>query len=92
MSFWTALVVIVAIWGFVQIVTSRRGHRGWKRHGHGHGHGHGEDQAIAASQPDPEARREIEELRERIKVLEQITVDGREAKAIADEIERLRDR
>lgn len=86
MSFWTALVVIAAIWGFVQIVTQRRGHRRLKRHGHG------DNQAIDASQPDPEARREIEELRERIKVLEQITVDGREAKAIADEIERLRDR
>ncbi len=90
MSFWTAVVVIVAIWGFVQIVTSRRGHRGWKRHGHGHGHDDGD--AIAAPPPDPEARREIEELRERVKVLEQITVDGREAKAIADEIERLRDK
>lgn len=88
MSFWTAIVVIVAIWGFVQIVTSRRGHRSWKRHGHGHD----DRDVIAASPPDPETRREIEELRERVKVLEQITVDGREAKAIADEIERLRDR
>lgn len=84
MSFWTAVVVIVAIWGFVQIVTSRRDHRRWKRQGEG--------EAIQTSPPDPEARREIEDLRERIKVLEQITVDGREAKAIADEIERLRDR
>lgn len=92
MSFWTAIVVIVAIWGFVQIVTSRRGHRGWRRHGHGHGHGHDDGDAIASAPSDPEARREIEELRERVKVLEQITVDGREAKAIADEIERLRDK
>ena len=90
MSFWTAVVVIVAIWGFVQIVTHRRDRRWLKRRRRGPGHGDGE--AIAASQPDPEARREIEELRERIKVLEQITVDGREARAIADEIERLRDR
>jgi hypothetical protein len=89
MSFWTAIVVIVAIWGFVQIVTSRRDYRRWKRHEHG---AHEDGQTIAAAQPDPEARREIEELRERIKVLEQITVDGREARAIADEIERLRDR
>ncbi|RXZ65478.1 hypothetical protein [Pelagerythrobacter rhizovicinus] len=86
MSFWTAMVVIVAIWGFVQIVTSRRDQRRWKRRRSADG------DAIAASPPDPEARREIEELRERIKVLEQITVDGREAKAIADEIERLRDK
>ena len=86
MSFWTAAVVIVAIWAFVQIVTSRRDHRRLDRHGDDKGN------AISASPPDPEARREIDELRERIKVLEQITVDGREAKAIADEIERLRDR
>ena len=86
MSFWTAVVVIVSIWGFVQIYTHRHDHRRWKRHDRD------DDQPIAAPQPDPEARREIEELRERIKVLEQITVDGREARAIADEIERLRDR
>ena len=41
---------------------------------------------------DPDGQRELQELRERVKVLEQITVDGREAKAIADEIERLRDK
>jgi len=84
MSFWTALVVIVAIWGFVQIVTSRQAHRR-RRHGEP-----GTD--LAAPRPDPGTQRELEELRERVKVLEQITVDGREAKAIADEIERLRDR
>ena len=40
---------------------------------------------------DPERDREIEELRERIHILEKITVDGREARAIADEIESLRE-
>ncbi|MEW4449814.1 hypothetical protein [Qipengyuania sp. JC766] len=40
---------------------------------------------------DPEVQRELDELRDRVKVLERITVDGREAKAIADEIEALRD-
>jgi hypothetical protein len=84
MNFWTALVVIVAIWGFVQLVTARRARR---RHRHGEP---GTD--LTAPQPDPGTQRELEELRERVKVLEQITVDGREAKAIADEIERLRDR
>lgn len=37
-------------------------------------------------------KREVEDLRERIKVLEKITVDDRSTKQIADEIERLRDK
>ncbi|MGV2495239.1 hypothetical protein [Pelagerythrobacter aerophilus] len=84
MNFWTALVVIAAIWGLVQVMSARHGRR---RHRHAD---RGND--LAAPQPDPGTQRELEELRERVKVLEQITVDGREAKAIADEIERLRDR
>ncbi|MCR2833117.1 hypothetical protein [Parerythrobacter lacustris] len=41
---------------------------------------------------DPETERELEALRERVKVLERITVDNREASSIADEIEKLRDK
>lgn len=82
MSFWTAVVVIVAIWGFVQLVRARHG---YTSHG-------GRHRDAAVPQADAATRRELEELRERVKVLEQITVEGREAKAIADEIERLRDR
>lgn len=41
---------------------------------------------------DPETERELEALRERVKVLERITVDNREARSIADEIEKLRDK
>ncbi|WP_370187620.1 hypothetical protein [Qipengyuania sp.] len=46
---------------------------------------------------DPEAQREIENLRERIKVLERIATEGnsldaRETKRIAAEIEALRDK
>ena len=49
------------------------------------------------SQDDPAARREIEDLRERIKVLERIATDGnsvdaRETQRISREIEALRDR
>lgn len=40
---------------------------------------------------EAELKDEVEELRERVKVLERITVDGREARAIADEIEKLRE-
>ncbi|AKM07647.1 hypothetical protein [Pelagerythrobacter marensis] len=84
MNLWTAIVVIVAIWGIVQIFRTRREDRRERRRG-------GHDHATGTPPGDAEARREIEDLRERIKVLEKITVDGREAKAIADEIERLRD-
>lgn len=82
MSSW-AIVAIVAIsvWGFIQLVQMKHGGRHWH-----------DKRDEAPPQIDTEAKRELEELRERVKVLEQITVDGREAKAIADEIEKLRDR
>lgn len=59
------------------------------------------DEADAHSQqrlsPDPDAQREIAELRERIKVLERIATDANsteslEIKAISAEIEKLRDK
>lgn len=46
------------------------------------------------SQPSPrelELQKEVEDLRERIQVLERIATDGRPAKALAAEIESLRD-
>lgn len=80
MSSW-AIVAIVAIgvWGVVQMVKARHGITTDKQ---------GNETRLP--QDDPEARKELEELRERVKVLERITVDGREARAIADEIESLR--
>ena len=89
MSGW-AFVAIVAIvvWGIVQLSRSRR------RADHGPserepGHTSTEDRT------DPEAQREIEELRERIAVLERIATDGnsldaKETQRIAAEIEALR--
>lgn len=80
MSFWTAIVLIVLIASIASVMRSRgRGGRLLERH---------EDTSKVGR--DEEAQREIEELRERVKVLERITVDGREARAIADEIESLR--
>ena len=41
--------------------------------------------------PETEAlRREVQDLRERIKVLERIVTDGRASRELADEIEKLR--
>lgn len=43
-----------------------------------------------AHQREAELQREVEDLRERIKVLERIATDGRGAAALANEIESLR--
>ncbi len=81
MSFWTAAVIIVAIWAVVKTYQAKHGIVSDER---------GNETRHALD--DRETQRELEQLRERVKVLEQITVDGREAKQIADEIERLRDK
>lgn len=39
-----------------------------------------------------EREREVQELRERVKVLERIATDGRETRLLSDEIEKLRDK
>lgn len=88
MSFWTAVVIIVAIISVTEMVKSR--HR--SRAGITRDHMGAETLAGSA-----EAQREIEELRERIKVLERIATDGnsldaRETKRISAEIEALRDK
>ena len=83
MSSW-ALVAVVAIivWGIVQLSRQRR-----LRGGHD----------APPKQSDPATQQEIEDLRERIKVLERIATDGnsldsQETKRIAAEIESLREK
>ncbi|MEE4200374.1 hypothetical protein [Erythrobacter sp.] len=91
MSLWTAAVVIVAIWAFVQIWTRRNDRDlGVTRDEDGN--------PVFAPPRDDEAdatRREIEQLRDRLHVLERIATDGnnpdaRERARIAAEIEALR--
>lgn len=90
MSIGTAMVIIVAIWAFVQIYAARRDERqGIARDE--------DDNPVPLVRDDPAARSEIESLRERIKVLERIATDGNTASAnetrrISQEIEALRDR
>ena len=88
MSSW-AMVAIVAIivWGIVQSgkARSRRGEKGAKR----------DERAL--EQNAAQAQNELDDLRERIKVLERIATDGnsldaQETKRIAAEIEALRDK
>ncbi|MGE5952231.1 MAG: hypothetical protein ACM308_01210 [Qipengyuania vulgaris] len=88
MSSW-AMVAIVAIivWGIVQS-SKARSRRGKDSVNH--------DEQVSG-QNAAEARREIEDLRERIKVLERIATDGnsldaQETKRIAAEIEALREK
>ena len=80
MSFWTAVVLIVLIGSIASVFRSRASTSARSSQ-------QNDRQALEDKQ---EAQREIEELRERVKVLERITVDGREARAIADEIDSLR--
>lgn len=90
MSFWTAAVVIVMIWGLVTVYTRRHdGTLGVTRDEDGN--------PVFAPREDAASRREIEELRERIKVLERIAIDSdtlsaTETRRISQEIDALRDR
>lgn len=85
MSFWTAIVVIAAIWACVAMMRSRNN----SRLGYGT-----DDEGNPVGNPrrEEELRREIENLHERLKVLERIATDDREAKRLSAEIDELRDR
>jgi hypothetical protein len=83
MSFWTAIVAIVGIFAIVEIAKAR--HRA--RHDIAPDPA-GEDKAIALE--NAELKREIEELSERIKVLERIATDDRGASRLSAEIDALR--
>ena len=87
MSFWTAIVLIVLITAVASVFRSR--HRGSDRL-----RIHSESKQ---SQRETELQSEVESLRERIQVLERIATDGnsvdaRETRRIAEEIESLRDK
>ncbi|MBW8785778.1 MAG: hypothetical protein JF593_14275 [Novosphingobium sp.] len=82
MSFWTAIVVIVAIAAFA----NRRRTRYLA-----HTYDGRADEPRPQPQRDPELEREVAALRERVKVLERIVTDERRSRGLADEIEALRD-
>lgn len=82
MSFWSAVVAIVAIIAFVNLRIARdRIRAGWQPH-----RGDG-----LPSAREHELQREVEDLRERVKVLERIATDKHDTKALAAEIDSLRD-
>ena len=92
MSFWTAIVVIVAITMVASVIMKR-----YEALGRGEsGRSRDQDADKLAHQREAD-RRELEELRERVKVLERIATDANashalESRRVADEIEALRDR
>lgn len=83
MSFWTAVVWIVAIAAFVKIRTAKYQSQGSQAPSL-------EPAQIVSSQREAELQREVVDLRERVKVLERIATDGRSTAALANEIESLR--
>ena len=86
MSLWTAIVAIVALICIAEIIKSR----------------HRTDAGITtdmmgnekpiAPPTNPALEREVQELRERVKVLERIATEDRETKLLSSEIERLREK
>ena len=91
MSGWVIVAIVAIVMsGLVKIARMRRDERrGIYRED--------DDRAVITQRDDPAARREIEDLRERIKVLERIATDGnsvdaRETQRISREIEALRER
>ncbi|WP_338467962.1 hypothetical protein RXV95_05235 [Novosphingobium sp. ZN18A2] len=83
MSFWSAIVLIVAIVAFAKMRGARFGV-----------HVHDREQSRPPQVDESytrELEREVADLRERVKVLERIATDGRDTKRLASEIESLRD-
>jgi hypothetical protein len=85
MNMWEAIVLIVIITSVAKMIRGRH-----LRIGPGDRFGQAAAQPPAADQAA--LRREVEDLRNRIKVLERIVTDGRQRHDLADEIEALRDR
>lgn len=79
MNWAEAIVLIVAVVSLAKMVSGRR-----------RNHSAAQD-IVPPPGPDQQAlRREVEDLRERVRVLERIATDGRQSRDLADEIERLR--
>lgn len=90
MNMWTMIFLIVLVSCITGVLSERYKALGKQSKAHN------SDDRLAAT-ASAEAQREIADLRERIKVLERITTDAnssasQETRAIAEEIERLRDR
>ncbi|MCX7285447.1 MAG: hypothetical protein NTX28_15635 [Novosphingobium sp.] len=82
MSFWSAMVAIIAIIAFANIRMNRDRYRGNGQHDRAD-----HDAAYTAS-----LEREVSELRKRLEVLERIATDDGETRRLSREIESLREK
>lgn len=84
MNFWTAAVIVVALWAIVSVIRSR---------GNAAASYATDEDGNPVGKPEREAEleAEVEALRERIQVLERIATDDREATRLSSEIDKLRD-
>ena len=91
MSFWTAIFLIAVVFAVAEVFKARyRSEKGITRDFMG-------NESFGSPPADPAAQRELEDLRERIQVLERIATDGNsldanETQRIAAEIDALRDK
>lgn len=93
MDFGTALIVIAGIGAFYSLRSQRLAANAGSGRRHGReGAVQAEPQTALSSPREAELQREVEDLRERIHVLERIATDGRGTRALADEIESLREK
>jgi len=93
-NYWTAIVIIVAIWGLVQILRAPHGPRVGSR-AEDEDHDEHSRERSAAPGRERELKAEIALLRERLEVLERITTDeesreSRERRRLEAEIDSLR--
>ena len=86
MSSWTAIVLIVVVGAITSMLSER-----YKAMGRTRDVADSEEATQLRHQRD-EARSELADLRERVKVLERIATDGHRSSDLSDEIEKLRDR
>jgi len=83
------IIVAIVVSGVVRLARIANG-----TENQGRRHRHSAQPVIDPAQPSPrelELQREVEDLRERIHVLERIATDGRQTRQLAAEIESLRD-
>ena len=86
MNLWTAIVIIVAIIAVAEVMKAKHRAR------HGITTDMMGNEKPVAPPTNPALEREVEELRERVKVLERIATEDRETKLLSAEIESLREK
>ena len=91
MDFGTALIVIAGIGAVYSLKSQRLRVGGFSRKDRHHGEASSQQFIASPSPREAELEKEVGDLRARIHVLERIATDGRGTRALADEIESLRE-